>query len=69
MLYVVVVVVFWVIELVYNVSFMLCLEEGFKILFEFFSIVKRWGSLEFYEYILSLKKLVDNVFENVFEGE
>lgn len=67
--YAVAVAAFWVIELVYNASFMSCLEEGSKTPFELLSTVKRWGSPEFHEYTLSLKKLADNALENASEGE
>lgn len=67
--YPVAVAAFWLIELVYNASFMSCLEEGSKTPFELLSTVKRWGSPEFYQYVLSLKHLADKALENASEVE
>ncbi|KAG0581215.1 hypothetical protein KC19_4G233300 [Ceratodon purpureus] len=67
--YPVAVVAFWMIELVYNASFMSCLEEGSKTPFELLSTVKRWGSLEFHQYVHSLQQLADKALENVSEAE
>ena len=60
---------FWLIELVYNASFMSCLEEDSKTPFELLSTVKRWGSLEFRQYVLSLKQLADKSLEIASEHE
>jgi hypothetical protein len=67
--YPVAVAAFWLIELVYNASFMSCLEEGSKTPFELLSTVKRWGSPEFYQYVISLKHLADKALENASEVE
>lgn len=67
--YAVAVTAFWLIELVYNASFMSCLEEGSKTPFELLSTVKRWGSPEFREYTLSLQKLADKALDNASEAE
>ena len=48
---------------------MSCLEEGAKTPFELLSTVKRWGSQEFHQYTLSLKKLADKALENATEAE
>ena len=67
--YPVAITAFWLIELVYSASFMSCLEEGAKPPFELLSTVKRWGSQEFHQYTLSLKKLADKALENATEVE
>ena len=67
--YPVAITAFWLIELVYSASFMSCLEEGAKTPFELLSTVKRWGSQEFHQYTLSLKKLADKALENATEAE
>jgi hypothetical protein len=67
--YAVAVTAFWLIELVYCVSFMSCLEEDAKTPFELMSTVKRWGSPEFHQYTISLKKLADKALENASEAE
>lgn len=60
---------FWLIELVYCVSFMSCLEKDAKTPFELISTVKRWGSPEFHDYTLKLMKLVDKALENASKDE
>lgn len=46
---------------------MSCLKEDAKTPFELMSIVKRWGSSEFHQYTMSLKKLADKALENASE--
>lgn len=46
---------------------MSCLAEDSKTPFELLSTVKRWGSPEFYHYVLSLKQLADKALESASE--
>lgn len=67
--YAVAVTAFWLMEVVYCASFMSCLEEDARTPFELMNTVKRWGTPEFHDYTLSLKKLADKALQNASEAE
>lgn len=48
---------------------MSCLEEDAKTPFELMSTVKRWGSPEFLQFTLKLKKLADKALESASAAE
>ncbi|KAL2611444.1 hypothetical protein R1flu_023136 [Riccia fluitans] len=50
---------FWAIEMVYNESFVTCLERDAKTQPELLEACQRWGSKSFQEYCSSLKRIAD----------